>query len=398
MKLRLLLLLAATSVLLGSVGRAEPARRPRYGGTLRVEIGAVVNSIDPSVAAASPEETVAKDEICALLYERRNADGTFAGVAGSGAFRIAQWEPGKHLTLEANPDHRGGRAFVDSVEIEMGKPAHERLVDLEVGKTDFAEIPPEEVRRANEGGVRVSTSQPDELLAIVFTAGRPVAEDAHAREALSRSIDRSAIVNFILQKEGEPAGGLLPQWSSGTAFLFPTAADAAAAKSLWGQITGSPKIVLGYDASDPLEQSVAERIVVNARDAGIEIAAETGQGATASYDARLVRLRMKSPHPGTALASFLSALAPDVNVNGPTEPPLPPPGVPKGMTEIEWLATSAPAEKVYDAERWVVNSYRVVPLIWLPRAYGLSARVRDWIAPAPGEAWPFADVWLGDEQ
>jgi len=398
MKLRLLLLLAATSVLLGSVGRAEPARRPRYGGTLRVEIGAVVNSIDPSVAAASPEEAVAKDEICALLYERRNADGTFAGVAGSGAFRIAQWEPGKHLTLEANPDHRGGRAFVDSVEIEMGKPAHERLVDLEVGKTDFAEIPPEEVRRANEGGVRVSTSQPDELLAIVFTAGRPVAEDAHAREALSRSIDRSAIVNFILQKEGEPAGGLLPQWSSGTAFLFPTAADAAAAKSLWGQITGSPKIVLGYDASDPLEQSVAERIVVNARDAGIEIAAETGQGATASYDARLVRLRMKSPHPGTALASFLSALAPDVNVNGPTEPPLPPPGVPKGMTEIEWLATSAPAEKVYDAERWVVNSYRVVPLIWLPRAYGLSARVRDWIAPAPGEAWPFADVWLGDEQ
>jgi len=380
MKLRLLLLLAATSALLGSVGRAEPARRPRYGGTLRVEIGAVVNSIDPSVAAASPEEAVAKDEICALLYERRNADGTFDGVAGSGAFRIAQWDPGKRLTLEANADYRGGRAFVDSVEIQMGKPVHDRLVDLEVDKTDFAEIPPEEVRRANEGGVRVSTSQPDELLAIVFTAGRPVAEDAHAREALSRSIDRAAIVNFILQKEGEPAGGLLPQWSSGTAFLFPTAADAAAAKSLWGQITGSPKIVLGYDASDPLEQSVAERIVVNARDAGIEIAAETGQGATASYDARLVRLRMASPRPGLALGRFTSALAP---LTG---------------SSAESLPEGASPQQIYDHERAIVTSYRVVPLIWLPRAYGLSARVRDWIAPAPGEAWPFADVWLGDEQ
>ena len=380
MKLRLLLLLAATSALLSSVGRAEPARRPRYGGTLRVEIGAVVNSIDPSVAAASPEEAVAKDEICALLYERRNADGTFDGVAGSGAFRIAQWDPGKRLTLEANADYRGGRAFVDSVEIEMGKPVHDRLVDLEVDKTDFAEIPPEEVRRANEGGVRVSTSQPDELLAIVFTAGRPVAEDAHAREALSRSIDRAAIVNFILQKEGEPAGGLLPQWSSGTAFLFPTAADAAAAKSLWGQITGSPKIVLGYDASDPLEQSVAERIVVNARDAGIEIAAETGQGPTASYDARLVRLRMASPRPGLALGRFTSALAP---LTG---------------SSAESLPEGASPQQIYDHERAIVTSYRVVPLIWLPRAYGLSARVRDWIAPAPGEAWPFADVWLGDEQ
>lgn len=380
MKLRLLLLLAATSAVLVSIGRAEPARRPRYGGTLRVEIGAVVNSIDPSTAAATPEEAAAKDQICALLYERRNADGTFAGVAGSGAFQIAGWEPGKRVTLEANPNYHGGRAFVDSVEIQMGRPAHDRLLDLEVDKADFAEIPPEDVRRASEGGVRVSTSQPDELLAIVFTAGRPVAEDAHAREALSRSIDRAAIVNFILQKQGEPAGGLLPQWSSGTAFLFPTAVDAAAAKNLWGQITGSPKIVLGYDASDPLEQSVAERIVVNARDAGIEVAAEARQVATANYDARLVRLRMASPRPAAALARFAAVLAPLAGLSA------------------DPLAEGAQPQQIYDHERAIVNSYRVVPLIWLPRVYGLGARVRDWNAPASGEAWPFADVWLGDAQ
>lgn len=378
MKLRLLLLLAATSAVLVSIGRAEPARRPRYGGTLRVEIGAVVNSIDPSTAAATLEEAAAKDQICALLYERRNADGTFAGVAGSGAFQIAGWEPGKHLTLEANPNYHGGRAFVDSVEIQMGKPAHDRLLDLEVDKVDFAEIPPEDVRPASEGGVRVSTSQPDELLAIVFTEGRPVAEDPHAREALSRSIDRTAIVNFILQKQGEPAGGLLPQWSSGTAFLFPTAVDAAAAKNLWGQITGSPKIVLGYDASDPLEQSVAERIVVNARDAGIEVAAEARQVATANYDARLVRLRMASPRPAAALARFAAALGPLAGINA---NPLP---------------EGAEPQQIYDAERAIVSTYRVVPLIWLPRVYGLGVRVRDWNAPASGEAWPFADVWLGD--
>jgi hypothetical protein len=26
--------------------------------------------------------------------------------------------------------------------------------------------------------------------------------------------------------------------------------------------------------------------------------------------------------------------------------------------------------------------------------YGLSARVRDWKTPGPGESWPLADVWL----
>lgn len=380
MKLRSLLLLVAISVVPAAVGRAEPSRRPRYGGTLRVEIGAVVNSVDPSIPAANPEEAAAKDQICALLYERRNADGTFAGVAGSGAFRIAEWEPGKHLMLDANSEHSGGRAFVDSVEVQMGKTARERLLDLEVGETDFAEIPPEDVRRAGEGGVRVSASQPDELLAIVFTAGRAVAEDAHAREALSRSIDRAAIVNFILQKEGEPAGGLLPQWSSGTAFLFPTAVDAATAKSLWAQIAGSPKIVLGYDASDPLEQSVAERIVVNARDAGVEIVAEASQGPATNYDARFVRVRMASPHPATALARLAAVLAP------------------LGGLNLDPLAEGAPPQQIYDRERSFVSTYRVVPLVWLPRVYGLGARVRDWTAPASGEAWPFADIWLGDAQ
>ena len=380
MRLRSLLLLAASSGLIALALRAEPARRPRYGGTLRVEMGAAVNSLDPAVGASSPEEVIAKDEILALLYERRNSDGTFAGVAGSGAFRISEWDPGKELKLEANPEHRGGRAFVDSVEIQMGKTAHERLVDLEVDKADFAEIPAQEARRAGESGIRLSESQPDELLAIVFTPGHTVAEDAHAREALSRSIDRAAIVNFILQKQGDPAGGLLPQWSSGTAFLFPTAADAASAKNLWGQITGSAKIVLGYDANDALEQSVAERIVVNARDAGIDAGAQARQSAQADFDARLVRLHMASPHPAVALGRMWAALAPLAGLNA------------------ESVAEGAPPQQVFEREKAIVNSYRVVPLIWLPRVYGLSARVRDWTPPAPGEAWPFAELWLGDAQ
>jgi peptide/nickel transport system substrate-binding protein len=395
---------AAACVLLGlalsGLERVEASRRPKYGGTLRVEIGARVNSLDPSVAAANPQEAAAKDEIESLLYDHRNPDGTFGAAggstAGSGALRIAEWEPGRQLTLAANDDYAGGRPFVDSIDIRMGRSVKDRLLDLELGKTDFIEIPPEQARYAAGQGIRVSTSQPDELVAVVFIAGRPAAEDARLREALSRAIDRSAMVNFILQKEGEPAGGLLPQWSSGTAFLFSTAADQAGAKEIARQIGGSPRIVLGYDASDSLEESLAERIAVDAREAGIHVAPEAlpNNRVASNCDAQLVRLRMPSPYPGDALASFLKALEPNVNANGTTEPPLAPPGVPNGLTETEWLAAGAPAENIYDAERWAVNSYCVVPLVWLPEVYGLSARVRDWKAPAAGEGWPLADVWL----
>jgi ABC-type transport system substrate-binding protein len=392
MKLRLLLFLAAISVVLAAVAAPlRPARRPRYGGTLRVEIGAIVHSLDPSVAAANPEEAEAKEELDALLYDRRSEDGTFVGAAGSGAFRLSAWEAGKSAVFAANEDYRAGRPFVDSIEIQMGRSTHERLLDLELNKADFAQIPAELARQATDHGVRVSASQPDELLALVFLKGRTATENARVREAIARCIDRAAIVNFILQKEGEPAGGLLPQWSSGTAFLFPTETDARSAKEIWSQISPSPKLVLGYDSADTLEQSVAERIVVNAKEAGISLVSraipnagtasghagsEALRGDTMHADARLIRLRMPSPMPRVALASFIDVLGP------------------LGGIEAGPLPENASPEDIYNNERSIISGGRVVPLVWMPQVYGLNARVRDWKQPAAGESWPLADVWL----
>ncbi len=365
---------------------AEAARRPHYGGTLRIEIGAIVNSLDPAVASANAEEAAAKEKIDALVYDHRNSDGTFAGA---GPFRIAEWEPGKHLTLAANQDYASGRPFIDSIEIQMGRNVRDRLLDLEIGKADFAEIPPDQARRAADAGVRTSESQPDELVALVFASGRPSAENARIREALAHSLDRAAMVNFILQKQGEPAGGLLPQWSDGTAFLFSTAPDIAHSKELWSQIGSSPSLVLGYDSGDSLDQSLAERIVVNARDAGINVAAKAmpaARIATATpfaaanpgVDVQLVHWRMRSVLPLAALNQLLGALGP---LSGIDPAPLP---------------DAASPEQIYERERTIVGSFRIIPLVWLPQVYGLSARVRDWKPPAPGETWPLADVWLDE--
>lgn len=378
MKRRLYLSAAAISVLLFATVRARSARRPAYGGTLRIEIGAAVNSLDPLVAAAGPGEADAKAEIDGLIYERRNPDGTFAGMSGSGPFRISAWDPGKHVTLAANDDYPSGRPFVDSLDIQMGRSARERLVDLEANSADFAEIPAEQARQAAAIGVRISASHPDRLLALAFLAGRPAAQDQRVRQALSECIDRSAVVDFILQKEGAPAGSLLPQWSSGIAYLFSTASDPVGAKALLAQIGGSPSLVLGYDSGDSFEESVAERITVDARAAGLTVKPQpmsAGNGAGLP-DARLVRLSMPSPEPGASLQSFLKTLVPMA-----------------GLDSLQ-LPTGASTEQIYSAERAAVDTYRVVPLAWFPHVFGLSARVMDWRAPDPGESWPFVDVWL----
>lgn len=371
---RLAIISLASAFVLSAIP-ARTARRPRYGGTLRVEIGPAMSSLDPAVGAANPEDAAAKEQLDALVYDHRNADGAWAGDVGSGAFRVTAWEAGKRASLAANDDYHGGRPFVDSIEIGLGRSARERLLDLELNKTDFAEIAPEQARIAADRGVRISRSQPDELLALVFPIAGDGKDDVRVREAIARAVDRAAIVNFILQKEGEPAGGLLPQWSSGTAFLFSTAADARGAKEIWSQIAGSPRLVLGYDSADSLEKSVAERVVVNAREAGISLALKnTAMGAPT--DMRLMRLRMASREPRLALAGFLERLAPMT-----------------GIDEAS-LSNAASPQEIYDRERAIVESYRVIPLVWLPQVYGLSARVRDWKAPAAGENWPLADIWL----
>ena len=390
MKLRLSLYLAAISAVLLAAVPSHTARRPRYGGTLRVEIGATVSSLDPTAAAANPEEANAKAELDALLYDHRGEDGAFVGAAGSGAFRVSEWEAGKRAVLAANENYREGRPFVDSIEIQMGRSAHDRVLDLELNKTDFAQIPAEQARQAADHGVRVSTSQPNELLALVFLRGGSGTETARVREAIARSIDRTAIVNFILQKEGEPAGGLLPQWSSGTAFLFSTETAVRNAKEIQAQISTSPKLVLGYDSADTLEQTVAERIVVNAKEAGISLVSrampisgnkpahgtDIRPGDAVHVDARLIRLRMPSPLPKVSLAAFIDKLGPMAGI---VDSPFP---------------DSASPEDIYYCERSIMNGGLVVPIVWMPQVYGISARVRDWKQQAAGETWPLSDVWL----
>ena len=292
-------------------------------------------------------------------------------LVGSGPFAIDRWDAARRLTLTARDDYWGGRAFVDSIEIEMGKTFREQMIALDLGKADIVEVAPDQARRAVVEGRRVENSAPAEWMALVFARDSQSADERKLHEALSLSIDRASLNNVLLQGAGEPAGTFLPNWLTGYAFLFPTAVDLPHARQLRSEVRVAPVWTLGYDASDPLARVVAERVALNGRDAGLTLQPLPLESASSAVpDVRLVRAPLPTLDARVALRVFAGKV---------------------GLPEPEF--DGDPVNGVYAAESALLQSQRVIPLLHLRTATALGANVMGW-QEDPDGSWRLQNVWL----
>jgi ABC-type transport system substrate-binding protein len=291
-------------------------------------------------------------------------------ISGTGPFAISRWDPGKELLLAARDDYWDGRAFLDAIEIEMGKGIREQMIAFDLGKTQAIEIAPEQVRRAAAEGRHVESSAPTELIALVFSKDPQSPEDRRQRQALALSIDRELLNTVVLQGGGEPAGGLLPNWMTGYGFLFPASVDLALARQVRSEIPHTTSWTLGYDPADSTARVTAERIVLNARDAGLGIQITTASSA----DLRLVRIPLISLDAQMALGELATRV---------------------GLPQL--TLPSGSVDDLYGAENKILQSQRVIPLLHLRTAYGVSNTARNWRTARDG-SWHLANVWLAAEK
>lgn len=399
------------------------ARRPHYGGDLRIEMRASLKELDPSGLTDDPEVLAARTELAPLVFETlvrlddrgeprpwlatswthdreekrwifsarenvafhdgskwsppdgvitepddrpieqilrdlarprnaivsRGADGL---LTGTGPFRIAEWEAGKSARLAAHDAYWGGRPYLDSVAIQMGRTYGEQAADFQTGKADIVEIAARDMRSVRAGAVIFST-RPMETLGLQFQPGR--VPDA-LREALALSIDRTAIRDVLLQRQGEASGALLPRWLSGYSFLFPFARNVARARELLASLpSGGATLGFAYDRGDSVIRPIAERIAVNASEAGIALRIASSSSAAM----RLARLPITASDPWIALSDLAELL----KIAMPENPPNP-----------------------YEAEKALIGNFQTIPIVQIPRAWMLSPRVRNWP--------DLPDVWL----
>jgi ABC-type transport system substrate-binding protein len=322
-----------------------------------------------------------------LLLKRNNHDNRLP--IGTGAFLVAEWQPGKLLKLAANEESWAGRPFVDAVEIEFGKSLRDQAIALELDKTDVIEAAPQPASGSQRHSASSSSlSLPVELLALVFSANSK-AQDPRLREALALAIDRKPIQSVLLKGAGEPAASILPNWMTGYSAVFSAQANPQRARSVLADsrqpalnLRYGLSVVLSYDPRDPQAQLIAERIALNARDVGITVQVSL----SGAEDIRLMRAVLPSPDPATSLDEAARQLG------------LPQPvfSAPRGKS----LDLDLDLDDLYQAERSLLDGYAVIPLFHLPVASAASTRVRNWAADRLGE-WSeagssLADVWLTD--
>jgi ABC-type transport system substrate-binding protein len=345
-----------------------------------------------SIEAPYPVQHMA--EIMALpryAIVKRQTDSTGAAILiGTGSYKLTQWQAGEHAQFSANEDYWGGRPFADAIEFQMGSSLRDQLMDRQLGTYAATELSIDQLRTVEQNNETVALSRPSDLLAIIFlqpdSGGRPGKKpvDPRVREALNLAINRAAISNVLLQRRGIPASGLLPQWLTGYEFMFGSATNIERARELRADAAAfvviSP-ISLAYDFSDPLAKLVAERIAVDAREAGIIVQpyAESHINSKAARssmnaDAVLLRTSLASLDPPVALWARMDDLG------------LFPENIPA-------ILGATRAEDLVEIEHKMLGGFRALPVAHVPQALWLNNNAHNWQQMANG-TWQLDQLWI----
>ena len=284
-----------------------------------------------------------------LIALTRSADGqTPANPIGTGPFQFTSFTGGL-LTLTANENCWQGRPFLDQIVIAANRPIRDQWLDLSVGRTDMAQVPPQELRQAEQQHLTVVISPPVELLALRVSDSGPLG-NAVLRAAIAEAVDRSALFNVIFQKQGEITASLLPQSVTGYAFLFPADRDLNKANELRGGLTPPPLAL--WSSGDPTMQLAAQRMALNLHEAGFNVQVISSRNFVRE-DLNLDRLPLAGADPAAALETLLRSAGENVAV------------------------TARDPMALYRAEHDFLDLKTLIPLLDLPRAWAVGGRVRD---------------------
>lgn len=149
---------------------------------------------------------------------------------GTGQYKFVEWKPGDRIVIERNDNYWGEKADFDRVEIKPIKSNPSRVAALLAGDVDFIDnVPTADIARLKgEDSVVLSSGVSSRVIYlhmdrfrddspyITGTDGKNPLMDLKVRKAISKAINREAIVARVMEGVAIPAGQLLPDGFFGT--------------------------------------------------------------------------------------------------------------------------------------------------------------------------------------
>jgi peptide/nickel transport system substrate-binding protein len=153
---------------------------------------------------------------------------------GTGPFRFVQWVPGDRIVMERNDAYWGPKPQWQRVVLKPIPTDSARVAALLSGEVDLIDVVPPSVREdlGGRADIRVVQAVSNRVIYMHLDSFRDRSpfvtdlqgaaldrnplRDPRVRAAISKAIDRRAIVDHIMAGLGEPAGELLPPGYFGT--------------------------------------------------------------------------------------------------------------------------------------------------------------------------------------
>ncbi|MFN4089887.1 MAG: ABC transporter substrate-binding protein [Alphaproteobacteria bacterium] len=196
--------------------------------------GKTVEKVDEHtvrITTAEPYPLMPNDVSTIYIISRKAAEGASTGdfnsgkaAIGTGPYRFVEWVPGDRIVVERNDDYWGEKATFDRVTIRPIRSDPSRVAALLAGDVDFIDqVPTADIDRLKkDANINVAQGVSNRIIYLhmdqfreqtPFVTGtdkNPLL-DVRVRKAISKAINREAIVERVMEGVAIPAGQFLPE-------------------------------------------------------------------------------------------------------------------------------------------------------------------------------------------
>lgn len=218
---------------------------------------------------------------------------------GSGPFKLVQWDKGQQIIVEVNPEYYGEKPYFKKLTfLFLGEDG--AFAAAKAGQVDMAAIPAAFSKQDIAGMKLINFNSVDNRGILFpfaasggtteegFPIGNDVTADIAIRKAINIAIDRTALVNGILEGYGTPAYSVcdgMPWWNPDTVIQDNNLEEAKKilADAGWKDENGDgilqkdslqAEFAMIYPASDQTRQSLAIAVADMIKPLGIHAIAE----------------------------------------------------------------------------------------------------------------------------